>query len=76
MDSFRKDGFTSLSSDHLDGVKYDSSERKMTVRFKNGYTYDVHGVSPEDHQEFLNAPSHGQHWHSIIKDQFHIERVK
>jgi len=72
----RRDGFTPIEgSDHLDAVKYDSMERKMTVKFKNGYTYDVHGVLPQVHQDFLNAPSQGQFYHTVIKDNYHIERV-
>ena len=70
------DGFTPLDSGHLNGAKYDSMERKLTIRFKNGYHYDVHGVSPEDHRAFMDAPSPGEHYHRFIKDNFHIERVK
>lgn len=76
MPAHRFDGFSPLDSGHLDGVKYDSMERKMTVRFKNGYQYHVHGVSPEDHQAFLDAPSPGEHYHSVLKHNFDIERVK
>lgn len=71
-----RDGFTPISSDHLDGAKYDSMERKMTLRFQNGSHYDVHGVLPEDYQAFLDAPSQGEHFHQVIKNNFHIERVK
>jgi len=70
------DGFTPISSDHIDGVKYDSFAQRLTIRFKNGYIYDVHGVSPKEHEDFLNAPSQGQHFHSQIKGNFHIERIK
>ena len=76
MSTHRFDGFTSISSGHIDGAKYDSSERKMTVRFQNGYQYAVHGVSPEHYQEFMEAPSQGEHFHKVIKDNFHVERVK
>ncbi len=70
------DGFTKIDSGHMDGYKYDSSQRQLTVRFKNGYTYVVHGIATEAHQEFVNAPSQGEHWHSQIKDQYHVERVR
>jgi len=76
MSAHRFDGFTKISSGHLDGVKYSSMDRVMHVRFQNGYVYAVHGVSPEDHQAFLNAPSQGEHYHKFIKDQFHIERIR
>jgi len=77
MSSHRFDGFTKLKgSGHMDGAKYDSKDRIMHVRFQNGYEYRVHGVSPEAYQAFLSAPSHGEHWHANIKDQYHIERVR
>ncbi len=70
------DGFTKLDSGHLDGCKYSASDRKLHVRFQNGYTYIVHGVSPEAYQSFLEAPSQGEHYHAHIKDQYHVERVR
>ena len=76
MAAHRFDGFTKVSSGHIDGVRYDSLNRKLTVRFTNGYQYEVHGFSPEDHQAFWDAPSQGEHYHKFIKDQYHIERVR
>jgi hypothetical protein len=72
----RRDGFTSINSGHLDGVKYDSFERKLTVRFQNGYEYDVHDVLPKDHEAFMAAASQGEHYHQVIKPNFHITRSK
>ena len=77
MPSHKFDGFTPIKgSSHIDGAKYSQLERKMTVRYQNGYVYDVHGISPEDHQAFVDAPSQGEHWHAHIKDQYHVERVR
>ena len=77
MASSRFEGFTKLEgSGHLDGVKYDSRQRQMTVRFQNGYQYVVHGISADSYQQFLNAPSHGEHYHNNIKDNYHIERIR
>ena len=70
------EGFTPISSGHMDGVKYNSMDKKMTIRYSNGYVYDVHGVLPEHFQEFMDAPSQGEHYHKFIKDNFHVERVK
>ena len=76
MSAHRFEDFTPISSGHLDGVKYNSAERRMTVRFQNGYHYNVHGVSLEDYQAFLDAPSQGEHYHQIIKENYRIDRVK
>ena len=76
MSAHKIDGFTPISSGHIDGAKYNSMDRKMTVRFQNGYQYLVHGFSPEDYQDFLNASSQGEHWHQVIKNNYHVERVR
>jgi len=70
------EGFTPLDSDHLDGVKYNGMQRRLTVRFKNGYVYEVHGVTQEKYQDFMDAPSQGEHYHQIFKANHHIERVR
>lgn len=70
------DKFTPIDSDHIAGAHHDSMERKTYVKFKNGAVYAVHGMSPEDHQAFLDADSQGEHFHRVIKQNYHIERVK
>jgi hypothetical protein len=76
MSSTRFEGFTKIDSGHIDGVKYDSLSRVLAVRFQNGYVYHVQGVSPEDHQAFMDAPSQGEHYHQHIKPNYHIHRVR
>ena len=76
MESFNKDGFTPILSNHIDGAKYDSGSKVMTLRFVNGYVYSVRGVEPKHYEDFMKAPSQGDHFHREIKNNFHIERVK
>lgn len=77
MASHRFEGFNEVKdSTHMDGYKYEPMDRKLTVRFKNGYVYEAHGVSPETHKAFVEAPSKGTHWHWALRDTHHIERVK
>jgi hypothetical protein len=76
MSSHKFDGFTKLDSGHMDGCKYSPSDRKLHVRFQNGYVYVVHGISADSYQQFLTAGSQGEHWHSQIKDHYHVERVR
>ncbi len=70
------ENFTDISSDHLSGARYDAFENKAYVKFQNGYVYAVHGMSPEDYRTFMDAPSQGSHFHSQIKNNFAVERVK
>jgi hypothetical protein len=70
------DGFTPISSGHMDGAKYDSFEKQLTIRFQNGSHYVVHGVLPRDYEEFMSAPSQGAYYHAVLKQNHEIERVK
>jgi KTSC domain len=76
MSVHRFDGFLKIDSDHMDGVKYSAADRKMTVRFSNGYQYAVHGVSVDAYKDFLAAPSHGEHYHKFLKSQYYVERIR
>lgn len=75
MSSHRLQGFTVVDSGHIDGAKYDARERRATVRFKNGYVYEVHGMSQEEYNQFMDAPSQGEHYHANVKNNFHVERI-
>ena len=68
--------FIEHNSGHIHSSKYDSFARTMTLRFQNGYEYEVSGMHPKDYERFLNAPSQGNHFHSEIKNTFAVERVK
>jgi hypothetical protein len=70
------DGFTPIDSGHIAGAKYDSFAHQATIKFKNGYHYAVTGLTPEEYQAFLDAPSQGEHFHNTIKNRFQVERVK
>lgn len=70
------EGFEPISSAHMDGAKYNAMDRTLQIRFQNGYVYQAHGVSQEDYRAFMDAPSQGEHYHSVIKQNYHVERVK
>ena len=70
------DSFTPIDSDHISGARYNSIDRILTLRFKNGSHYEVHGVPPSAHQEFMGAESQGEYYHKYLKDNYHVVRVK
>jgi len=72
----RRDGLTAIDSDHISGASYDSMENRATIKFKNGATYHVHGMSPQAYRDFMDARSQGIHFHTFIKGNYHIERVR
>ena len=68
--------FTPIDSGHMDGARYNSMDRVLTLKYKNGYEYHVHGVPPEEHRAMMDAPSQGEYYHAFIKGRYHVERVK
>ena len=72
----KRDGFTAVDSSHISGVKYDSFERRMTVKFRNGAVYHVHSVMPDEYEALMSAPSQGAHYHAHIKNRFFVEQIK
>lgn len=67
--------FTPVNSSHINGAHYDSLGAHLTLRFKNGAEYTVHGVSQEQYEEFLAAPSPGQHLHGVLKHRHLITQT-
>jgi hypothetical protein len=45
----------SIQSDNVRAAGYDSTTMTMTVRFKNGYTYEYYGVPGEVWKSFIAA---------------------
>jgi hypothetical protein len=66
-----------VDSGHLHSVSHHNAmDQSMTIQFKNGYQYKVHGISAKAYQDFMNAPSQGNHYHNFIKDNYAVERIK
>ena len=63
-------------SSHLVRSKYNTLDRTLDVEFKNGSVYRYHGVHPEDHKDFLDAPSQGEHFHQFIKENHVCTQIK
>lgn len=47
-----------IQSDNVHSAGYDANSLTMTVRFKNGYTYEYFGVSAELWEAFITAQPH------------------
>lgn len=61
--------FKSKSS-NVDSVKYDKDKKMLEVTFKNGLTYQYHGVTETDYLFFKTAKSHGKFLASRITGKF------
>ena len=51
-------------------MDYDSESGIMKVKFRDGGTYHYHKVDQHHYDKFVNAESHGKHFHQHIKDKF------
>lgn len=52
-----------VRSDMFSEVGHDPDTNELSVRFRsNGRQYSSPDVTPEQFQEFLNAPSLGRYW--------------
>ena len=75
--SIAKDNdWTEHDSDHIARTKYNPMEHAMDVEFHKGSVYRYHGVHPEDHKDFLDAPSQGEHFHQFIKENHVCTQIK
>ena len=64
-----------VQSSTISAIGYDSKAQQMDVRFRGGGVYTHHGVSPDDHIKFMNAPSMGRHYHDHFKGRFGVKKA-
>ncbi len=56
-----------IASTAISGVDYDEVTQDLAVYFMSGHVYVYHGVSPEEYQALLAAPSAGAFVNQVIK---------
>lgn len=56
-------------------IGYDSPSNILRISFRNGGTYDYHGVSDDIAKQFLSAPSKGGYYAQFIKGRFNQQRI-
>lgn len=62
-------------SSNVTALGYDPESKELHVRFASGGVYAYSGVSPEEHQALVNAPSVGSHLHAHIKSRYPARRL-
>lgn len=66
-----------VESSSIDAVGYDSTGRRLVVRFLgSGRTYVYLGVDAATFDELLSAPSKGRYLNSHIKGAFPYHRLE
>lgn len=59
-----------VKSSNIQAIGYDEPSQTMHIAFTSGKTYAYHGVTPEQHGEFLHADSIGSHFARRIRPHF------
>jgi KTSC domain len=54
-------------STSIQAIGYDADAKELHVQFHSGTTYTYPGISPEQHQAFVNSDSKGRHFQAHIR---------
>lgn len=60
----------------FDGHDYDADSRILTLRFKNGATYQCEDVPAEKNEAFLYSASKGSYFNRRIKPTHVVRKVE
>ena len=64
-----------VASTNIVSVGYDETSETLEVEFQGGGIYQYYNVGPAAFEEFMRAPSKGQHLNHYIKNAFAFSRV-
>jgi KTSC domain len=64
-----------LESKLLAAAAYDAPRRRLYLRFHSGEVYRYYTFPAEQHEEFLDAQSHGRYFLRHIRNCFPYERL-
>ena len=62
---------TPVSSTLLNSIGYDADKQVLEVEFKNGGLYTHSGVTEEEHENLMSAPSVGGHFAARSNETTH-----
>lgn len=65
-----------VSSSNVSALGFDDTEQIVYVEFMNGSMYIYKGVSKNEFEGLLNAPSIGSYLHRNFKNFFPYERIQ
>lgn len=59
-----------VKSSNIEAVGHDADKNELHVKFKGGGIHIYSGVTPDVHNNFVNADSIGKHFHANIRSKF------
>ena len=68
------DGYTLVESSLIEAVKYNPNALTLSVRLKNGKTYDYLKVRQDNYDHFMAAASKGSYYTQHIRDEHEVRQ--
>ncbi len=65
-----------VQSSSIGFIGYDTMSMTLRIVFRDGGTYDYHGVPEVVFQQFVSAPSKGKYYIKSIKGRFSPVRIQ
>ena len=65
-----------IDSSCVDSVAYESKTRELKVKFPSGVVYLYEGVEPKTYQNFIDSPSKGRFFNSVIKPKYNASKLE
>jgi len=62
-------------SKHVRDLKYDEERQELQITFHNQAVYRYPKVPREVYQQVLNAPSLGEAFHALVRNQYQGKKV-
>ena len=66
---------TSVNSSNLMSVGYDSKSLTLEIEFHGGSVYQYFDVPEHEHQEVMQAGSHGTYFNANIRNDYRYTKV-
>ena len=64
-----------VSSSNLASVGYDPFSWTLEIEFMDGAVYRYFDVPAHEHQDLMQAPSHGKYFHAHIRSVYRYTRL-
>ena len=68
--AFDKSPWVSVDSSWLDAIAYYELAWVLEIRLKNGKRYSFMNVPPEVYEAFLESPSKGEFFNSVVRQNY------
>jgi hypothetical protein len=65
-----------VRSSDLQSVGYDADQQVLEIAFHRGGIYQYYSVPASVYSALMSASSHGQYFHTYIKDRYRYRKIR